>query len=678
MFAAPRGGQKKIRGNVVNVPCDTVNTFQVLPHSGSEHQIVQVKIKRDMRYTNHVMSQNVRPYKVREAAEYLVTHGKLFKEQGISFDKTWAENDELSNNDNINEGSMLQIDTNVGEPHINGRAIFSDNPGEPQPGCSDWNNSVNLAVKEGQREFVTIIGVDEPQPGCSRWGDSLNREGQMEFGAITGTVADSADISDDGNEIRGVVEFGVIVGDGDEIEIELEPGNVRDQESQEKTGPIVERKEQDQMKENDDEEWSENEDEQENSSGVLDTMLTSPDFLEDEERELQFILAPGQGRTPVSVFKDKYSEELAYPNIYCGQSRPDNKLRKVPVYYSEICKSELRHRDRRAAQDPDNLFFKTKKLQTKMMLDKVQIAMRKCKCKDLYLKAGSLKDPAVVSDIVFKDIGYKFLNIVRGSPPYFQAVAKDLFAMIRQLGPATFFTIFSAAETRWKHLLKILVKVVDGVDYSDENVNNLTWAEKCRLIQSDPATCARHFDRQVQLLFRFLKDDVEPPGPLVDYFYRVEFQQRGSPHIHCLLWIKDSPKIDNDMQQVVEFVDKYISCAKPTVESDEEMSVLVANQMHRHSHTCRKGLKFMCRFGFQNPPMPKTVILEEYECKCKISTWESLQNYWRRIESNGNWGSNRFWRVPCKTEAYLWWIHSGSTFVSKKYYDISEKNTQWD
>ena len=120
VFAAPRGGQKKIRGNVVNVPCDTVNTFQVLPHSGSEHQTIQVKIKRDLRYANHVMSQNVRPYKVREAAEYLVTHGKLFKEQGISFDKTWAENDELSNNDDINEGSMLQIDTNVGEPHING------------------------------------------------------------------------------------------------------------------------------------------------------------------------------------------------------------------------------------------------------------------------------------------------------------------------------------------------------------------------------------------------------------------------------------------------------------------------------------------------------------------------------------------------------------------------------
>ena len=39
------------------------------------------------------------------------------------------------------------------------------------------------------------------------------------------------------------------------------------------------------MTENDDELWSENEDDDnENKSGVLDTMLTPPDFLEDEER----------------------------------------------------------------------------------------------------------------------------------------------------------------------------------------------------------------------------------------------------------------------------------------------------------------------------------------------------------------------------------------------------------
>ena len=400
VFAAPRGGQKKIRGNVVNVPCDTVNTFQVLPHSGNEHQTIQVKIKRDLRYTNHVMSQNVRPYKVREAAEYLVTHGKLFKDQGIVFDSSWeADNDELNNDNEINGETLLLSDTNEPETYIDSRV--NNIPNEPQPGCSHWNDSLNDAIEECE----------------SGESDTCSREGEMEFGVT----------------VRG-----------DEIEIDLESQNVhRTHECQKKRGPISERDKQDHMAENDDELWSENEDDNnENHSGLLDTMLTSPDFLEDEERELQYILASGQGRTPISVFKDKFSEELAYPNIYCGQSRLDNKSRKVPVYYSEICKSELRHQDRRVAQDPDNLFFKTKKLQMKMMLDKVQIAMRTCKCKDLSLKAGSLKDPVMINDIVFKDIGYKFLNTVRGSPPYFQAVAKDLFAMIRQLGPATFLQVF--------------------------------------------------------------------------------------------------------------------------------------------------------------------------------------------------------------------------------------------
>lgn len=44
----------------------------------------------------------------------------------------------------------------------------------------------------------------------------------------------------------------------------------------------------------------------------------------------------------LSVFRDHYSEEMAYPGIFRGQKRPDDKERLRNVYYSEICKSELR------------------------------------------------------------------------------------------------------------------------------------------------------------------------------------------------------------------------------------------------------------------------------------------------------------------------------------------------
>ena len=36
-------------------------------------------------------------------------------------------------------------------------------------------------------------------------------------------------------------------------------------------------------------------------------------------------VAPAESSRPLSVFRDKYCEELAYPGIFLGQSRPDTE-----------------------------------------------------------------------------------------------------------------------------------------------------------------------------------------------------------------------------------------------------------------------------------------------------------------------------------------------------------------
>ena len=76
-------------------------------------------------------------------------------------------------------------------------------------------------------------------------------------------------------------------------------------------------------------------------AGETDTMLTATDFLKDRERAHIYNIAPGEGSIPLSIFKDKYSEELAYPGIFLGQKRPENEERLVDVHYSDICKSEF-------------------------------------------------------------------------------------------------------------------------------------------------------------------------------------------------------------------------------------------------------------------------------------------------------------------------------------------------
>ena len=77
----------------------------------------------------------------------------------------------------------------------------------------------------------------------------------------------------------------------------------------------------------------------------------------DSEKQEIYNFAPGEGDKPLSVFRDQFSEEMAYPGIFLGQKRPDDKERLRNVHYSKICKSELRS-DRRAAACVENIFLK--------------------------------------------------------------------------------------------------------------------------------------------------------------------------------------------------------------------------------------------------------------------------------------------------------------------------------
>ena len=99
--------------------------------------------------------------------------------------------------------------------------------------------------------------------------------------------------------------------------------------------------------------------------------------------------------------------------------------------------------------------------------------------------------------------------------------------MIRQLGPASLFCSFSSAETKWNHLLRILGKLIDHKDYSDEELSNLTWEEKCRLIQSDPVTCARHFDFQFNTFLKgVLMSELAPLGKIKDCCWLLQVTLR--------------------------------------------------------------------------------------------------------------------------------------------------------
>ena len=343
--------------------------------------------------------------------------------------------------------------------------------------------------------------------------------------------------------------------------------------------------------------------------GNVDTLVDDANI--ESKYDKVYTFAPGEGQHPLSLYQDKDAEYLCFPSIFCGQKPLSNDQRSVPVHYSDIVKWELRSVDRRAAQSVPNIFFKHKKLQMKQISDKVNLAIRRCKNKGKKITAAEARNPAYLDKLVNLDEGYYIFRQLRNSPPYLEARKKDIFAMIRQLSLPTWFISLSAADTRWTDLLKMLAKLNDDAELTDTDIESMTWQEKTKLVQKDPVTCSRYFDHRVnEFLNTVLKSKCEPIGKVRDYFYRVEFQQRGSPHIHMLVWVENAPKLDtNTEDEIVQFVDQYLTCS---AEKNETLE-LVKLQTHKHSRTCRKKGKPLCRFGFPLPPLPRTMLLHPLE-----------------------------------------------------------------
>ena len=91
------------------------------------------------------------------------------------------------------------------------------------------------------------------------------------------------------------------------------------------------------------------------------------------------------------------------------------------------------------------------------------------------------------------------------------------------------------------------------------------------------------FQQIIEAFFsEYLLSDAHPLGHIKYYVIKIEFQMRGSPHSHYLLWVKDVPKIDKDPDDVVcVFIDKYITAVIPPVPAENEHDVKLMENLQK-------------------------------------------------------------------------------------------------
>lgn len=160
---------------------------------------------------------------------------------------------------------------------------------------------------------------------------------------------------------------------------------------------------------------------------------------------------------------------------------------------------------------------------------------------------------------------------LRGSSALWASNLEELLPMMKQLGMPSFFLTFSCNDLHWEDMKKALL-IAD--DRPHENPNNLSLEDVQKLIEKHPVTVSRQFIVGVEALLRLLKNaETLFGGKVVDYWYRIEFQNRGSPHLHMVIWNENLPDFNTD--EGVKLLESLISCRKPDSSEDSELHKLV-------------------------------------------------------------------------------------------------------
>ena len=71
-----------------------------------------------------------------------------------------------------------------------------------------------------------------------------------------------------------------------------------------------------------------------------------------------------------------------------------------------------------------------------------------------------------------------------------------VLAMVKQLETPTFFLTFSCADLRWNEVISIIFKL-NCVDISDEEVDEMSYHERCDTLNKNPVLVVRHFQYRV-------------------------------------------------------------------------------------------------------------------------------------------------------------------------------------
>ena len=296
--------------------------------------------------------------------------------------------------------------------------------------------------------------------------------------------------------------------------------------------------------------------------------------------------------------KQQHLDVMCFPVLFPTGKFGEFHPRKEKISPSEYIKSRLLNKDSRFRKDPQYVFFLLWQKEMRELSLGVYNLLKSTRRQSM--SVSMLLDQVNTSDDQLEARLSTMLQSVRGTKQFWFLRHSELKCMIREWGSPTLFLTFSCAEYESPDITEFLRKVNDVPP--SYNIG--------KLCVEDPVSVSRKFSLKFHAFFQkvILKGQVLG---IVDHFYwKKEYQNRGAPHYHVLLWIRDAPLIDrDDPEKVLDWIQDRITCHIPDENSSPELHRLVTRyQLHKCSKYCKRRKRCgkttfitRCRFGFPRP-----------------------------------------------------------------------------
>ena len=336
-------------------------------------------------------------------------------------------------------------------------------------------------------------------------------------------------------------------------------------------------------------------------------------------------LAPSEEGSFLNWKSEIFLEEKLFPKLFpygIGGYLSSNMLRESDMGFSNYIKNRLLSADPKFRNDPTYVFFLLLVKELTDMKRSEQTFLRKAtKAADLSRKQVSEIDK---ENLFRYDNAYSTFKNIRGTSMYYEDVKKRVMATVRQNGAPSLFCTFSCAEFSWNELAQNIYQTVNKKPISIEEVRQKPAAWKNRLINQNVTQSTLHFSKRTDKLVSLLKSESifkheNQDFKATSFFYRVEYQARGAPHIHMLIWLEDQDgnkppamweggkdAADSLREKIASFGSSAMcgSAKDMNCENHHEFDnncndclegkLLVEKfQTHTHTHTCRKKGKVL-------------------------------------------------------------------------------------